>query len=107
MVLVGQKAQGGRSEGRREGEWASGEKSEGEEGDAEKGREGEGEKEELQVTRLKFKTGMISGHCCFCCFIGIMWLVLSELTDSPVPVRDSFITSLVDYCNMDACKKNL
>ncbi len=58
-----------------------------------KGRVGEWEKEELEVTRLKLRTGVILAFIFILLYI-TMWLVLSRLTDSPVPVRDSFITSL-------------
>src|SRR5450759_298291 len=51
------------------------------------------EKEELEVTRLKPRTGMVLAIVFVLLFIA-MWLVLTRLTDSPVPVRDSFITSL-------------
>jgi nicotinamide mononucleotide transporter len=50
-------------------------------------------KEELSVTRLKFKTGIILSSI-FVLLFTVMWFVLTRLTDSPVPVRDSFITSL-------------
>jgi len=50
-------------------------------------------KEELQVTRLKFRTGVRLAVVFVLLFYG-MWLILSKLTDSPVPVRDSFVTSL-------------
>lgn len=49
--------------------------------------------EELRVTRLKRKTG-ITLALVFLALYVIMWLVLSKLTDSPVPEWDSFITSL-------------
>jgi nicotinamide mononucleotide transporter len=49
--------------------------------------------EELQVTRLKLKTGLILALV-FVLLFTAMWIVLTRLTDSPVPVRDSFITSL-------------
>jgi nicotinamide mononucleotide transporter len=58
--------------------------------------EGEGEKrskEKLLVTRLKFRTGVALGII-FLILYGIMWVVLSNFTDSPVPQWDSFITSL-------------
>ena len=75
-----------------------------------KGRRGEGEtdyrlqntdhripndtdKEVLIVTRLKLKTGLILGAVFVLLYTG-MWLVLSKLTDSPVPEWDAFITSL-------------
>jgi nicotinamide mononucleotide transporter len=48
---------------------------------------------ELQVTRLKLKTGLILAVVFVLLYIA-MWIVLTRLTDSPVPVRDSFITSL-------------
>jgi nicotinamide mononucleotide transporter len=54
---------------------------------------GEWESGELQVTRLKLRTGIVLAIVFFLLFT-IMWFVLTRLTDSPVPVRDSFITSL-------------
>jgi nicotinamide mononucleotide transporter len=59
----------------------------------ENGRMGEGEKGELKVTRLKLPAGIILAIV-FVLLFSAMWLVLTRLTDSPVPVRDSFITSL-------------
>jgi nicotinamide mononucleotide transporter len=59
----------------------------------EKGRVGEGEVLELQVTRLKLRTGLILAII-FAILFFLMWLVLTRLTDSPVPIRDAFITSL-------------
>jgi nicotinamide mononucleotide transporter len=59
----------------------------------ENGGKGEVETEELQVTRLKLKTGLILAFVFVLLYI-TMWLVLTRLTDSPVPVRDAFITSL-------------
>jgi nicotinamide mononucleotide transporter len=59
----------------------------------ENGKVGEGEKVELQVTRLKLRTGIILAAM-FILLFTMMWLVLTRLTDSPVPVRDAFITSL-------------
>jgi nicotinamide mononucleotide transporter len=56
-------------------------------------RPGEGETKELQVTRLKLKTGVILSTVFVLLYI-VMYLILTMLTDSPVPVRDSFITSL-------------
>jgi nicotinamide mononucleotide transporter len=53
----------------------------------------EGGKGELQVTRLKLITGIILSVV-FVLLFAAMWFVLSRLTDSPVPVRDAFITSL-------------
>jgi nicotinamide mononucleotide transporter len=54
---------------------------------------GEKEKGELQVTRLKPRTGIILALVFVLLYIA-MYLVLTRLTDSPVPVRDAFITSL-------------
>ena len=51
------------------------------------------EKNELQVTRLRLKTGIILAAC-FIFLLAVMKLVLSKFTDSPVPGWDSFITSL-------------
>jgi len=59
----------------------------------EKGRMGDRENSELKVTRLKLRTGVILAVV-FILLYFAMWLVLTRLTDSPVPVRDSFITSL-------------
>lgn len=63
-----------------------------------RGRKGEREKRrggerELKVTRLKFRTGVIVAVT-FVVLYGVMWMVLSRFTDSPVPGWDSFITSL-------------
>lgn len=62
-------------------------------GERENGGKGEREKGELQVTRLKLKTGLILALVFVILYL-TMYLVLTRLTDSPVPVRDSFITSL-------------
>lgn len=51
------------------------------------------EKNELQVTRLKRSTGLILSVV-FVFLYGLMWMILSRFTDSPVPGWDSFITSL-------------
>jgi len=61
--------------------------------DGEMGRSGEGEKTELAVTHLRLKTGVIL-FIVFIVLFFIMWLVLSRLTDSPVPGLDAFLTSL-------------
>jgi len=61
--------------------------------EAEDGRKGEKKKGELLVTRLKVRTGVVLGVI-FVLLYSVMWLVLTRLTDSPVPVRDAFITSL-------------
>ena len=64
-----------------------------------RGRKGEWEtgkfidNERLQVSRLKLRTGMALSIV-FVLLFSAMWLVLDRLTDSPVPVWDSFITSL-------------
>jgi nicotinamide mononucleotide transporter len=62
-------------------------------GDGEKGRGGEGDKEKLQVTRLKTKTGIVLSVV-FGALYFVMWITLSGLTDSPVPGWDAFLTSL-------------
>jgi nicotinamide mononucleotide transporter len=59
----------------------------------ERGSIGEKEKTELQVTRLKHKTGVVLALVFTVLYIA-MWFVLTRLTDSPVPVRDAFVTSL-------------
>lgn len=71
--------------------WARGKK--GRMGERENGGMEEREKNELEVTRLGLKTGIILAIV-FVLLYAIMWLVLTRLTDSPVPARDSFITSL-------------
>jgi nicotinamide mononucleotide transporter len=62
-------------------------------GDRERGRRGEGEKKELEVTRIKRKTAIILATV-FVVLYAAIYLILSKLTDSPVPLWDSFITSL-------------
>lgn len=57
---------------------------------------GEDEKREkgsLRVTRINFRTGIIVS-CVFFLLATVIWLILSRLTDSPVPLWDSIITSL-------------
>lgn len=89
-----EKSTGHRAQGTVEEEKSSGQGAQGiDKSEWEKGREGEGEKEELRVTRLKLKTGAVLAVA-FVLLFFFMWLILSKLTDSPVPVRDSFITSL-------------
>jgi hypothetical protein len=62
-------------------------------GDGEtKGPEG-GKKGGLVVTRLKMRTGVVLAAV-FVILYFVMWEVLSRFTNSPVPVWDSFITSL-------------
>jgi len=48
---------------------------------------------ELQVSRLKIKTGITLLLIWLAIYAG-MWFVLDRFTDSPVPAWDSFITSL-------------
>ena len=55
--------------------------------------QGKEEKKELQVTRLKLRTGIILAIV-FVFLYAVMWFILSNLTDSPVPAWDSFLTSL-------------
>lgn len=55
--------------------------------------QGTGQTEKLRVTRIKMKMGMVLAGV-FVLLYFVMWLVLSKLTDSPVPEWDSFITSL-------------
>jgi len=47
----------------------------------------------LRVTRLKLRTGIILSAVFVVLYL-LMWLLLSGLTDSPVPGWDSLITSL-------------
>ena len=78
---------------------SEGRKNEGEKGSGREGvisedrRFSESGKEELQVTRLKLRTGIILSIVFILLYIA-MWFILTRLTDSPVPIRDSFITSL-------------
>ena len=51
------------------------------------------EKGTLLVTRLKTGTGIVLGIV-FLILFALIWLVLTRLTDSPVPLWDSFLTSL-------------
>jgi nicotinamide mononucleotide transporter len=51
------------------------------------------ETERLNVTRLTLKTGLILTAILILLYF-LLWLVLSCLTDSPVPEWDSFITAL-------------
>lgn len=51
------------------------------------------ETEGLQVTRLKTVTGLLLATVFVLVYSGT-WFILSRFTDSPVPVWDSFITSL-------------
>ena len=47
----------------------------------------------LIITRLKMKTGLILSLV-FAALFAVMWYILDNFTDSPVPGWDSFITSL-------------
>jgi len=58
-----------------------------------RGQKGKSRKEELPVTRLKLRTGIVLSAV-FIPLFAVMWLVLDRFTDSPVPGWDSFITSL-------------
>ncbi len=51
------------------------------------------EKEELPVSRIGLRLSMTLAVI-FVFLYGFMWLVLANMTDSPVPAWDSFITSL-------------
>jgi nicotinamide mononucleotide transporter len=90
---TGHRAQGTGEGAQGTGLRAQGTGEKGRRGEVESGRVGEGEKEVFLVTRLKFRTGIILTFVFIGLFI-IMYLVLSKLTDSPVPGWDSFITSL-------------
>ena len=78
---------------REQGRKQNNDKETGRVGKGENGRKGLREKKELQVTKLKLKTGVVLAFV-FIFLFTTMWFVLTRLTDSPVPVRDSFITSL-------------
>jgi nicotinamide mononucleotide transporter len=69
------------------------EEERGREGEGEKGRLRDGETQGLKVTRLKIRTGLVLAVV-FVIIYFIIWLVLSRMTDSPVPAGDAFITSL-------------
>jgi nicotinamide mononucleotide transporter len=85
----GEKERGSEGEGERgsekEGEWEKRRRGEGE-----RGRE---EKTELVVTRLKLRVGIVIAVV-FLVLFGVLWIILSKLTDSPVAGWDAFITSL-------------
>ncbi len=95
MVLVDQRH-------RAQGRGRSGSRGEGDEGlrdeetkrlREETKRQRDEETEGLRVSRLKFRTGLTLGGV-FIIIYTVIWLFLTRLTDSPVPVWDSFITSL-------------
>jgi nicotinamide mononucleotide transporter len=91
----------GEEERGRRGEEEKGRRGEGEKGrrgEEEKGRRGEEERgreelTELRVTRLKLRTGIVIAVV-FLLLFGVLWIILSKLTDSPVAGWDAFITSL-------------
>ncbi len=56
-------------------------------------REERGEKGSLKVTRIRLRLALVL-LVVFIMLYGIMFLVLSRLTDSPVPGFDAFLTSL-------------
>ncbi|HKK42507.1 MAG TPA: nicotinamide riboside transporter PnuC [Bacteroidales bacterium] len=56
-------------------------------------RKGNKEKEELPVSRIGLNLSILL-LVVFLLLYGPMWFILSHFTDSPVPVWDSFITSL-------------
>ncbi|MFO7620367.1 MAG: nicotinamide riboside transporter PnuC [Bacteroidales bacterium] len=81
--------------GRGRGAGGDGQGAKGEERGAksgEQGAQGTGQ-EKLAVTRLKLRTGVVLTMV-FSGLFSLVWFVLSEWTDSPVPLWDSFITSL-------------
>jgi nicotinamide mononucleotide transporter len=89
-------AKAGRREDERMGERENGGRGDGERGrigEGETGRGGDREREELHVTRLKLRTGIILSVV-FVLLYTALWYVLDKMTDSPVPEWDSFITSL-------------
>jgi nicotinamide mononucleotide transporter len=61
--------------------------------EGERGRKGAKEKEILEVTRIKVKTGIVLAIVFVILYV-VMRIILKRFTDSPVPEWDSFITSL-------------
>jgi nicotinamide mononucleotide transporter len=57
------------------------------------GRRAQGSKKELPVTRIKLRLALVL-VIVFIVLYSVMYLILSRMTDSPVPAWDSFITSL-------------
>jgi nicotinamide mononucleotide transporter len=53
----------------------------------------QGSRQELAVTRIKFRLAAVL-VIVFIALYSVMYLILSRMTDSPVPAWDSFITSL-------------
>ena len=78
------------------GEEVNGGRGEGESGRSKRSEDSAERKVEkmiLEVSRLKMKTGMVL-FIVFTILYSVMWIVLSRLTDSPVPGWDAFLTSL-------------
>ncbi len=88
---------GHRAHGTGQEEGSTGRRAQGAEQGAESRGQGAGSKgqkgDKLKVTRITMKMGMVLAGV-FVVLYFVMWLVLSKLTDSPVPEWDSFITSL-------------
>lgn len=57
------------------------------------GKTGSGNAKPLEVSRLGPRTGFVLATVFVILYL-LMWIILSRLTDSPVPGWDSFITSL-------------
>jgi len=85
-VEKGRWGETGRSKGKKDKE-TKGQRDEGNERIRDGGTEG------LNVTRLRFKTGIILAIVFVLLYL-VLWFVLSRYTDSPLPEADSFITSL-------------
>ena len=73
--------------------WRRGEKEKGRRGEGENRRKGDEEKVKLRVTRINNRLALIL-LITFAILYTTMYLILSRLTDSPVPAADSFVTSL-------------
>jgi nicotinamide mononucleotide transporter len=84
-----------RAQGAGQGAQGTGRRAQGsgQEDEGEKGRKGEREEGGLHVTRLNLRTGIVL-IVVFLLLYTLMYIILSRLTDSPVPGWDSFITSL-------------
>ena len=92
----GAKGTGQEAGSREQGAGSAGQGAEGIGQEEENGGQGAKSREQgerLNVTRLKLRMGMVLAGV-FVLLYFVMWLVLSKLTDSPVPEWDSFITSL-------------
>jgi nicotinamide mononucleotide transporter len=73
--------------------WRRGEKEKGRRGKGENRRKGDEAKVKLRVTRINNSLALIL-LITFAILYTTMYLILSRLTDSPVPAADSFVTSL-------------